>query len=86
LEPAQFVKIIKCNDQNYWYNDKIGQIYQVAGPELKKSPPLVDTIAVVVPIFVAPGFGWSYIDDGDYVFLSKIKLFNRYDLLLGKTC
>ena len=31
VEPT-YVKIIKCHSPNYWYNNKIGQIYQISGP------------------------------------------------------
>jgi hypothetical protein len=75
---STYVKIVKCKNPDFWYNDKIDQVYKVTSPERKGSPPYKGSIAVDVAL---NEFGFGYVDEGDFVFMDKIKLFSRYDIL-----
>lgn len=75
---STYVKIVKCKNPDFWYNNKIGQVYKITSPERKGSPPYKGSIAVDVAL---NEFGFGYVDEGDFVFMDKIKLFSRYDIL-----
>jgi hypothetical protein len=83
---STYVKIVKCKNPDFWYNDKIDQVYKVTSPERKGSPPYTmfaspsRSGSIVVDVALNE-FGFGYVDEGDFVFMDKIKLFSRYDIL-----
>jgi hypothetical protein len=75
---STFIKIVSCKNSDFWYKNKIGQTFQVTSPERKGSPPFKGSIAVDVSF---NEFGFSYVDEGDFVFMNKPYLFSRYNIL-----